>query len=502
MASGERANDNGDGFVPQIPSRRQVHSIHIFHTRKQTSSNHSRLSFEITRSAAAACLVYHTRTRARARVGLHLLLPHLSPPPQTTPTRRPPPPRPTFSLRRARAAVNRGNISTRRAPRSNLARVRPGCDQRAPRLRRPFRGKKRGGVETESFAPRREIQPLATAAGGFIARAWMTRPGDANVDVAPAAAAATMAGGPTAAEAAAASSASSASSPSPPPPPAPATDDTTEFRLGPFSSYTLYLIGVSLLLCVLCIVALSKARRWHHQRARDHDAVTTAAVAAAAAAEAAPAAPPAANPPRRGARPEVIAALPKFTWQEKWVGADGGSDGEEEDEEEDSRGDVEAPPSAPRPPPPPPAATPALLRRAAREGCAICLDDFAGGDVVRVLPACGHIYHSECVGDWLRMQARCPMCKAEVVGAEEQGGGGGGGGDAEEAGVAAAAASTAAAEASGRGVPWRPPRRRRLVLFKLVLRRRRSGGEAAAGVRGGGGGDVAAPPPVSGAGRA
>ena len=46
--------------------------------------------------------------------------------------------------------------------------------------------------------------------------------------------------------------------------------------------------------------------------------------------------------------------------------------------------------------------------------CAICVDDFTDGDNLRVLP-CEHVFHSECVDEWLiNHSSLCPLCKMEV----------------------------------------------------------------------------------------
>jgi len=55
--------------------------------------------------------------------------------------------------------------------------------------------------------------------------------------------------------------------------------------------------------------------------------------------------------------------------------------------------------------------------------CTICVEDFKGGDVVTMLPKCGHYFHADkgdCPGvfTWLRDHATsCPNCKTEVCGA-------------------------------------------------------------------------------------
>ncbi|XP_028091989.1 RING-H2 finger protein ATL40-like [Camellia sinensis] len=40
--------------------------------------------------------------------------------------------------------------------------------------------------------------------------------------------------------------------------------------------------------------------------------------------------------------------------------------------------------------------------------CHICLEKFLQGDNVRVLPACRHIYHIDCIQTWLTRDTQCP----------------------------------------------------------------------------------------------
>lgn len=45
--------------------------------------------------------------------------------------------------------------------------------------------------------------------------------------------------------------------------------------------------------------------------------------------------------------------------------------------------------------------------------CPICLNDMAVGEQVRVL-ICKHVFHRECLDEWLRVNASCPTCRTSI----------------------------------------------------------------------------------------
>ncbi|XP_078156993.1 uncharacterized protein LOC144552857 [Carex rostrata] len=47
--------------------------------------------------------------------------------------------------------------------------------------------------------------------------------------------------------------------------------------------------------------------------------------------------------------------------------------------------------------------------------CSVCLGDFQDGDLVRLLPKCGHAFHVPCIDTWLRAHVNCPVCRSDVV---------------------------------------------------------------------------------------
>ncbi len=47
--------------------------------------------------------------------------------------------------------------------------------------------------------------------------------------------------------------------------------------------------------------------------------------------------------------------------------------------------------------------------------CAVCLGDFAVGDVVRRLPcARRHVFHKDCIDGWFRRSHNCPLCRQSI----------------------------------------------------------------------------------------
>ncbi|KAJ0733072.1 putative transcription factor C2H2 family [Helianthus annuus] len=47
--------------------------------------------------------------------------------------------------------------------------------------------------------------------------------------------------------------------------------------------------------------------------------------------------------------------------------------------------------------------------------CAICLTEFVAGDMIRVLPQCGHGFHVTCIDTWFGSHSSCPSCRKVLV---------------------------------------------------------------------------------------
>ncbi|KAJ8768191.1 hypothetical protein K2173_021131 [Erythroxylum novogranatense] len=56
--------------------------------------------------------------------------------------------------------------------------------------------------------------------------------------------------------------------------------------------------------------------------------------------------------------------------------------------------------------------------------CAVCLGEFEDEEIVKLIPHCSHIFHSECIETWLMVNVTCPVCR----GTKFSNGGDGGGG--------------------------------------------------------------------------
>ncbi|KAK6190724.1 hypothetical protein SNE40_002525 [Patella caerulea] len=52
------------------------------------------------------------------------------------------------------------------------------------------------------------------------------------------------------------------------------------------------------------------------------------------------------------------------------------------------------------------------------DNCAICLEGYQDGQVLRVLP-CAHEFHRKCVDTWLLTEGRCPLCNYKITAQKE-----------------------------------------------------------------------------------
>ena len=46
--------------------------------------------------------------------------------------------------------------------------------------------------------------------------------------------------------------------------------------------------------------------------------------------------------------------------------------------------------------------------------CAVCPEDLRGGEMVRSLPECRHLFHVGCIDAWLQMHVTCPLCRSDL----------------------------------------------------------------------------------------
>ncbi|KAK7270070.1 hypothetical protein RIF29_22959 [Crotalaria pallida] len=53
------------------------------------------------------------------------------------------------------------------------------------------------------------------------------------------------------------------------------------------------------------------------------------------------------------------------------------------------------------------------MRKIEEEVCSICLLEFEGEDAVSKLKRCGHVFHVNCIEQWLEgCQFSCPLCRS------------------------------------------------------------------------------------------
>ncbi len=46
--------------------------------------------------------------------------------------------------------------------------------------------------------------------------------------------------------------------------------------------------------------------------------------------------------------------------------------------------------------------------------CAICLENFDSLSEVKQLPTCHHVFHTNCLTEWLLHHGNCPMCRTII----------------------------------------------------------------------------------------
>ena len=51
--------------------------------------------------------------------------------------------------------------------------------------------------------------------------------------------------------------------------------------------------------------------------------------------------------------------------------------------------------------------------------CTICIEEFKNGDCLITLP-CLHLYHKECIENWLNEELNCPVCKFDLKKMKEE----------------------------------------------------------------------------------
>ncbi|KAL5816777.1 hypothetical protein ACOSQ3_025155 [Xanthoceras sorbifolium] len=51
------------------------------------------------------------------------------------------------------------------------------------------------------------------------------------------------------------------------------------------------------------------------------------------------------------------------------------------------------------------------LPKANDNTCSICLGEYQAKETLRTIPECNHYFHADCIDEWLKMKASCPVCR-------------------------------------------------------------------------------------------
>ncbi|XP_062085375.1 RING-H2 finger protein ATL11-like [Humulus lupulus] len=47
--------------------------------------------------------------------------------------------------------------------------------------------------------------------------------------------------------------------------------------------------------------------------------------------------------------------------------------------------------------------------------CAVCSTEFEDDETLRLIPICDHVFHTNCIDKWLKSNATCPICRANLL---------------------------------------------------------------------------------------
>ncbi|KAK8520210.1 hypothetical protein V6N13_031328 [Hibiscus sabdariffa] len=47
--------------------------------------------------------------------------------------------------------------------------------------------------------------------------------------------------------------------------------------------------------------------------------------------------------------------------------------------------------------------------------CAVCLNEYEDGEMLRLIPKCDHVFHAECIDAWFASHTTCPVCRANLA---------------------------------------------------------------------------------------
>lgn len=58
------------------------------------------------------------------------------------------------------------------------------------------------------------------------------------------------------------------------------------------------------------------------------------------------------------------------------------------------------------------------LKLAPKDECVICLENYNVGETicVPIRKECNHVFHEECIVEWLKTHSDCPLCRIKIIG--------------------------------------------------------------------------------------